>query len=91
MVVIKPMNRFYPPFFNYPNNFNKRYYAIPPNISKNSMDNIERKSTTKPIFELFGIELYKDDILILLLIYFLYIEKNEDFLLYILLFSLILS
>ena len=56
-----------------------------------TLEFIEEKNTNKPIIELLGIKLYKDDILILLLIYFLYMEKNNDFILYILLFSLILS
>ncbi len=46
-------------------------------------------STNLPIFEFNGIKLYNDDLLILLLIYFLYKEKVNDNLLYIALFALL--
>jgi len=87
------VNRFYNPFFslNYPHYIHKNYFTIPSNVSKSCLDNVEKIKTTKPVVELAGLKLYKDDILILLLIYFLYLEKNNDFLLYILLFSLVLS
>lgn len=92
MVVVAVVNRFYNPFmnFNYPHYIYKKP-TCPPGISKSNLNDIEEKNTNKPIIELLGIKLYKDDILILLLIYFLYMEKNNDFILYILLFSLILS
>lgn len=67
----------------------------------NSSDNVsnevkQNKSTEKrkhlaekPLFEIHGIQLYNDDILILLLIFFLYKEHVTDMLLLIALFSLL--
>lgn len=67
----------------------------------NKSDNIDNKSkqddakekrnhlTEKPLFEFHGIQLYNDDILILLLIFFLYKEHVNDMLLLIALFSLL--
>lgn len=43
----------------------------------------------QPILEFHGIKLYSDDLLILLLLYFLYKEKVNDNLLYIALFALL--
>lgn len=67
------------------------YYYGHSNPSKQNKSTPKKETNCEaPLIELLGIKLYSDDILVLLLIYFLYIEKNNDLLLYILLFSLIL-
>ena len=45
----------------------------------------------KPIFELFGVYLFLDDIIIICLLIFLYQEKVNDDLLFIILFLLLFS
>jgi hypothetical protein len=60
------------------------------NIDEVKNTNIKKdNSISKPILDFFGIRLYSDDILILLLIYFLYKENVNDTLLIIALFSLL--
>ena len=61
------------------------------NIHKKSGNQLEIKNIQreKPLLEFGGIQLYNDDLLILLLIYFLYKEKINDKLLLIALFSLL--
>ena len=54
-------------------------------------DNRESCSDEKPIFEIFGIKLFFDDILIIALIFFLYDEGVTDNLLFISLILLLLS
>lgn len=50
-----------------------------------------RNSEEEPIFELFGIKLYFDDVLIIALIFFLYSEGVQDNFLFIALVLLLLS
>ena len=73
------------------NNTNSQNNYTNENIYKNS--EVEFKVTNciteKPLLELGSIKLYNDDLLILLLIYFLYKEKINDKLLLIALFSLL--
>lgn len=59
-----------------------------PNMQKN-IDT--RNSEEEPIFELFGIKLYFDDVLIIALIFFLYSEGVQDNFLFIALVLLLLS
>lgn len=62
------------------------------NNAKNNQDKAKEKCnniTEKPLFEFHGIKLYNDDILILLLVFFLYKEHTNDNLLLIALFSLL--
>ena len=54
-------------------------------------NNLATDSNDKPIFEIFGLQLYMDDILILCLLYFLYEENVKDELLFIALLLLLLS
>ena len=64
-----------------------RYYSFGPMRFKNPLfDNIE-----EPIFEILGIQLYLDDIIILGLLFFLYQEEVQDEMLYIALILLLLS
>lgn len=48
-------------------------------------------ASEKPIFEIFGIKLYIDDILILCLLYFLYEENVKDDMLFMVLLLLLIS
>lgn len=64
-----------------------RYYSFGPVNFKNPIfSDIE-----EPIFEIFGIQLYLDDIIILGLLFFLYQEGVEDDMLFISLILLLLS
>lgn len=64
-----------------------RSYSFGPIRFKNPIfDDIE-----SPIFEIFGIQLYLDDIIILGLLFFLYQEGVQDEMLYIALILLLLS
>ena len=88
------MNNYYNPIFK-----QAPYYAkkIPhQNLNKTeyipttkSNDNNPSHNSQSSSFEIFGLKLTKDDILILLLILFLYLENSKDILLYVLLFSLL--
>jgi len=53
-------------------------------INKNS-------DSTQPIFEIFGIKIYTDDLIIIGLLYFLYKQNVKDEMLYIILFLLLVS
>ena len=59
----------------------------------NTTDNRDRKndSETKEFFEIFGLKLYFDDILLICLIFFLYKEDVHDEMLFIALILLLLS
>lgn len=64
-----------------------RYYSFGPiNFKSPFFNDIE-----EPIFEILGIQLYLDDIIILGLLFFLYQEKVKDEMLYISLILLLLS
>lgn len=55
----------------------------------NSLDN--NSNSDKPIFELFGIKLYSDDLIILAVLFLLYEQNVKDEMLYIILFLLLFS
>lgn len=82
------------PYFN-PYNRNYYYYNnIKPKEQKSCQiekNNLATNSDDKPLFEIFGLQLYMDDILILCLLYFLYEENVKDELLFIALLLLLLS
>lgn len=64
-----------------------RYHSFGPIHFKNPIfENVE-----EPIFEIFGIQLYLDDIIILGLLFFLYQEGVQDEMLYIALILLLVS
>lgn len=54
-----------------------------------SLDN--NSDSDKPIFELFGIKLYSDDLIILAVLFLLYEQNVKDEMLYIILFLLLFS
>lgn len=94
------MNNFFNPFYRpispYHNSYHyKSNFSNNPNVieEQESIKKLEpRKSSQNsehPILNILGIKLYSDDILILLLIFFLYKENINDKLLYIALFSLL--
>lgn len=58
-------------------------------VKQNESTEKRKHLAEKPLFEIHGIQLYNDDILILLLIFFLYKEHVNDMLLLIALFSLL--
>lgn len=64
-----------------------RFYSFGPIHFKNPLFN----DMEEPIFEVLGIELYLDDIIILGLLFFLYQEGVQDEMLYIALILLLLS
>ena len=98
--------RFYPPYrfspFYRRNSYNSNT-KINENLNKSPSDKSEKTSDTNekkrnsnryadnPIFELFGIQLYFDDFLLISLIYFLYSEEVQDQFLFIILILLLLS
>lgn len=62
------------------------------NQTSNSHDsNNQYTSENQAIFEIFGIKLYMDDLIIIGLLYFLYQENVKDEMLYIILFLLLFS
>lgn len=93
------------PFFGYP--YNYHYYNYYNKYMNNNLPIEEAKETKKAnsitnskkisntinpyIFEIFGIKIYQDDLIILGLLYFLYQEKIKDEMLYIVLLLLLLS
>lgn len=96
------MNNFFNPFLW--NKFPRPNYLPPPKFQNKTFNNfqnlnisskkdseqiLEKKSTEKPLFEIYGIKLFSDDLLILALIFFLYKENINDTLLLIALFSLL--
>lgn len=93
------MNNFFNPFFA--NRFPKPNYLPPPNFKQDSFNKFQNpniysekesskiESKEKPLFEILGIKLFSDDLLVLALIYFLYKENINDTLLLIALFSLL--
>ena len=91
------------PYFGYPyHNPYYKYYRNPNNyvnIQKNCDENVQRacnsldnnNDSDKPIFELFGIKLYSDDLIILTVLFLLYEQNVKDEMLYIILFLLLFS
>lgn len=65
-------------------NFNEDTFKIDKNENNNSED-------YEQFFEIFGIKLYFDDLLILALLFFLYKEEVKDSYLYIVLFLLLFN
>lgn len=61
------------------------------NDKNQETNNIEEDREYNQFFELFGIRLYFDDLLILALLFFLYKEESQDSYLYIILIMLLLS
>ena len=89
--------------FNYPFFYNNRFYHYantnkPANQIQNNNNKFEppkkdseNKQSSESFFEVFGLKLYFDDILIICLLFFLYIEKVQDEELFICLILLLFS
>ena len=60
-------------------------------LISNTTDSKRSSNSEQAIFEIFGIKLYIDDLIILGVIYFLYQQKVNDVMLYIILFLLLFS
>lgn len=79
------------PIHNVPNLNNKKEensITNPPRISNTINQN---SNATQPIFEIWGIKLYTDDLIIIGLLYFLYQQNVKDEMLYIILFLLLFT
>ncbi|MBQ3414065.1 MAG: hypothetical protein IJH39_01680 [Clostridia bacterium] len=94
---IFPSFPYYYPYNNY-NYYNKRFIPLKSKNSNNEKqscqienNNLATDSNFKPLFEIFGLKLYMDDILILCLLFFLYEENVKDELLFIALLMLLLN
>jgi hypothetical protein len=72
---------------------NRSFQGLSHDDNKNFKDNssCSKSDSDSQYFDLFGIRLYFDDILILCLLFFLYQEKVDDQLLFIALLLLLLS
>ena len=94
----------FPPFYRYNRNYYRQYSQNkrvqreninikkePPKEEENVQGLRSIGSPSGPIFELFGIQLYFDDILLISLIFFLYNEGVHDQFLFIALILLLLS
>ena len=90
---------YYPPHYtkNYVNNNYKQHESLnnTPNEKKAEYSKFDQESrsseSSECIFEIFGIKLYLDDILIMCLLYFLYTEGVDDKELFLCLILLLLS
>ena len=84
------------PYYNYYNKYMNNKFPIQESKETKKEDSITNSkkisNTINPyIFEILGIKIYQDDLVILGLLYFLYQEKIKDEMLYIILFLLLLS
>ena len=96
---------FYPPFnmpffynnYQFPRNSHKTNYNTFKNedtlnqISKQEKKASVNSETTEAFFEIFGLKLYFDDILIICILFFLYTESVQDEGLFICLIMLLLT
>ncbi len=98
-----PYYRYYPKYNNYINN-NSNTQPLSTKISSTTRENVSSNTATESrkinsstinseqaLFEIFGIKLFFDDIVILCLLFFLYQENVNDEMLYIILFMLLFS
>ncbi len=74
-----------------PNDSKKDTSSTQNNNSNLDSDSKKEDSNGSPIFDIFGIKLYFDDILLIVLIYFLYKEEVKDESLFVTLILLLLS
>lgn len=97
---------YFPPFFHFPfyyPRYTKRHSYTPTSflssckkeetIETPCLKKCEKKegNDNNPLFEIFGLKLYFDDILLISLLFFLYSEGVDDINLYIALILLLLS
>ena len=91
---------YFNPYYKYYNNYNNSIQHTSCE-EKNSITNSNKISNTikqnthsnddQAIFEIFGIKLYLDDLIILGILFFLYQQNVKDEMLYIILFLLLFS
>lgn len=96
-----PYNYPYYKYYNNPNINNSQNIQTEKQEEKNSITNSNEISNTinsrkysdseQAIFEIFGIKLYLDDIIILGVLFFLYQQNVKDEMLYIILFLLLFA
>lgn len=87
------------PYYKYYNNFINNVPKSNNEKKENSITNSKRISNTinqnsndtQPIFEILGIKIYTDDLIIIGLLYFLYQQNVKDEMLYIILFLLLFT
>lgn len=83
------------PYYNYPNKYyynqKKEENTSVVNSNESSKTSSSSDSCEQAIFEIFGIKLYLDDLIILGILFFLYKEEVKDDMLYIILFLLLIS
>ena len=92
-------NPYYSNFNNMPNNFKDQHQTMKhfenTNTNEFSSHNNEKKEPpsngASPVFEIFGIKLFLDDLIILGILFFLYQQNVKDEMLYIILFLLLFS
>lgn len=88
---------FYPPFYRrYPRHYYNGYYATnkiapPPKVCEPIEERSKTTDDDVQCFEILGIKLYFDDILLICLIFFLYNEGVKDQSLFLSLIMLLLS
>ena len=94
--MINPFYYFRPPFppshFSYfPSNHDIKNTASKDNLNDYTLQKENSKTEESAVFELFGIKLFNDDIIILSILLFLYTEKIQDQELFLILILLLLS
>ena len=85
------MYNYYNSFFKQPHYHNIHHKPINDNYGTYNANNKDCKTNSSQSFplEILGLKLPNDDIIILLLILFLYLENSKDTILYIILLSLL--
>ncbi len=73
------------------NNMDNSKYFVEPKKNINEKKDSENSYSSESFFEIFGIKLYSDDIIIICLLFLLYTEKVQDEELFICLILLLLS
>lgn len=73
------------------NNIDKNKNSITDSQISSNTINHNKNHNISPIFEIFGIKLYADDLIIIGLLFVLYQENVKDEILYIILFLLLFS
>lgn len=74
-----------------PNKFNKNYYLKDETHNDKLKKDSEKNIYSESFFEIFGLKLYFDDLLILCILFFLYTEKIQNEELFICLILLLLT
>ena len=72
-------------------NITNKYNDLKNEQKKDSESSISSETSSEPFFEIFGLQLYLDDILIISILFFLYFEDVHDDALFICLILLLLN